>query len=563
MERTCRETGTVFTVSPQDLDFYSKISPVFGAVRCEVPPPTLCPEARMRRRLTFRNERTLYRRRCDRSGREIISVYAPDAPHPVWETPLWYADDWDARDYGREYDPNRPFFEQFAELMKVVPMYSLSQRLVQENSPYTHLVSGNKNCHYIFAASDNEDCFYTTYIQRSRDVADSFFIFDSELCYECIDCYHGYGLRHCQECDHCTDSEHLLGCLGCRECFGCVSLTKAQHCLFNDQLTPAQYAAEVSRIKARPDCEQYLAQRRAELLQSVPRKYYSGINIEDSTGDHLANCRNARDCYDCTSLEDCRYCVWLHRGKDCYDCYAWGLSGELGLENHLVGNNFHRVLFSDECSNDVSNLLYCRGCFSRCDQLFGCIGLKRAKYCILNRQYSREEYERLVPHIIARMAEDGAWGEFFPQSLSPYGYNETVAAEYFPMTETEVRQRGWNWQSAPLPGVYGREAVSWADVPADIQEVSDDLADLVFRCEDSGKNFRFTKAELALYRKLRVPLPRRCFDARYRRRFALRNPRELHHRSCSECGQPLETSYGELRPERICCEGCFRNLCVR
>ena len=199
MERICRETGRRFEVSTQDLDFYRKFSPRFGDITCSIPPPTLCPEARMRRRLCFRNERTLYRRVCDLSGKELISTYSPEAPLPVIETSLWYSDSWEAKDYGRTYDPTRSFFAQFAELMREVPMYALSQRFGSENSPFTNLVSGNKNCHYIFAASNNEDCFYSTYIQRCCDVADSFFIFDSELCYECIDCSHCYRLFYSQE----------------------------------------------------------------------------------------------------------------------------------------------------------------------------------------------------------------------------------------------------------------------------------------------------------------------------------------------------------------------------
>ena len=36
------------------------------------------------------------------------------------------------------------------------------------------------------------------------------------------------------------------------------------------------------------------------------------------------------------------------------------------------------------------------------------------------------------------MMKTGEWGEFFPSSLSPFGYNETVAQEHFPMSREEV-----------------------------------------------------------------------------------------------------------------------------
>ena len=49
----------------------------------------------------------------------------------------------------------------------------------------------------------------------------------------------------------------------------------------------------------------------------------------------------------------------------------------------------------------------------------------------------------------------GEWGEFFPSSLSPFGYNETVASEYFPLSKEEALKQGFNWSDyeAPFPKV--------------------------------------------------------------------------------------------------------------
>jgi hypothetical protein len=81
------------------------------------------------------------------------------------------------------------------------------------------------------------------------------------------------------------------------------------------------------------------------------------------------------------------------------------------------------------------------------ENMFGCCGLKKGKNCILNRAYSAQEYETHCGKIIDHMKSTGEWGEFFPHELSPFGYNETVAQEYFPMTEAQVKEKGWNWYS--------------------------------------------------------------------------------------------------------------------
>ena len=63
--KTCAISGQEFPIYKSDRDFYDKISPVFDGKRFQIPTPTLCPEERQRRRLLFRNERKLYKRKCD------------------------------------------------------------------------------------------------------------------------------------------------------------------------------------------------------------------------------------------------------------------------------------------------------------------------------------------------------------------------------------------------------------------------------------------------------------------------------------------------------------------
>lgn len=66
--------------------------------------------------------------------------------------------------------------------------------------------------------------------------------------------------------------------------------------------------------------------------------------------------------------------------------------------------------------------------------LFGCCGIRHGKNAVLNKNYSQQEYETLCGKIIDHMKSIGEWGEFFPLTLSPFGYNETVAQDYFPVS---------------------------------------------------------------------------------------------------------------------------------
>lgn len=74
-----------------------------------------------------------------------------------------------------------------------------------------------------------------------------------------------------------------------------------------------------------------------------------------------------------------------------------------------------RTLFS-KFSVHLSDAYYCDSCHNS-EYLFGCIGLKRSKYCVLNKQYSKEEYEALVPRIIEHMKKAGEWAYRFLGAL--------------------------------------------------------------------------------------------------------------------------------------------------
>lgn len=122
--KTCTVSGQPFAIYQSDLDFYVKISPTFAGQKFQIPTPTLCPEERQRRRLLFRNERKLYKRKCDATGDTIISIYSPDKPYKVYKQDFWWSDKWDPMEYGREFDFSRTFTEQFGEFMKIVPHQS-------------------------------------------------------------------------------------------------------------------------------------------------------------------------------------------------------------------------------------------------------------------------------------------------------------------------------------------------------------------------------------------------------------------------------------------------------
>jgi hypothetical protein len=133
--KQCKHCNSDFGITNKDLDFYDKVSPVFNGEKFGIPSPTLCPECRQQRRLSFRNERKLYKRKCDATGKNIVSIYSPDKEYKVYSQDFWWSDKWSALDYGRDFDFEKPFFEQIDKMMKEVPRSSVINGL-NENSYY-------------------------------------------------------------------------------------------------------------------------------------------------------------------------------------------------------------------------------------------------------------------------------------------------------------------------------------------------------------------------------------------------------------------------------------------
>jgi hypothetical protein len=97
--KICKKCNSSFDITDKDLIFYNKISPKFGDKKYTIPTPTLCPECIQQRKLTFRNERNLYKRKCDLIKKEIISIYSPNKSYKVYNREDWWSDKWNALDY--------------------------------------------------------------------------------------------------------------------------------------------------------------------------------------------------------------------------------------------------------------------------------------------------------------------------------------------------------------------------------------------------------------------------------------------------------------------------------
>src|SRR3989338_2179416 len=324
--RICQNCKDSFTIDPEDFDFYKKI---------DVPPPTWCPDCRLQRRLLFMNERTFYKRDCDNSGKNVISMF-PASPR--------------------------------------------------------NICSFVKDCYRIFNSDDDTECSYGEFLEQSKSCTDISFSLSCERCYEAINCYKCYGSTHIFDCEECVNVHFSRGLTGCTDCFGCVELKGKKFYFFNQPLTGEEYKKKLAEwnngsYSTRLEIEKKL--KEGALFH--PYKYIIDSRNSNVTGDFIFWSKNVSHGYEIIMTEDSKYCQFMtfpFKTSDSYDFTMW-VGGERIYECLGAGDGQRDVRFCLHSWSQAFNLEYCWYISNtRCDNLFGCVGLRNKQYCILNKQYA-------------------------------------------------------------------------------------------------------------------------------------------------------------------------------
>jgi hypothetical protein len=576
--RNCQNCKQAFAIEPDDFAFYEKI---------KVPPPTWCPECRMIRRFAFRNETHLFRRKDAHDGKEIFSSFPAAAPVVAYETDYWFSDGWDPMGYGKDPDFSRPFLEQFRDLMQAVPLYAKS---VQEmvNSDYCDQAGWLKNCYLCFNAGELENSAYIRSGWGSKDGFDLYESRHSELSYNNYMVDESFRVFFSVNVEDSTDIWFSRNLTGCNNCFGCINLRNKSYCVFNEQYTKEAYKEFVDKFRSGSHAVMSAMQDKAvSFWKKHPLRFTLAIACVNSIGEHIERSKNLKYCYTAHESENLAFTQMVEPTcTDSYDYTNFGWGADRMYEALTSGNEAANVRFAWECWNSVSDIDYSSFCVSS-SNLFGCVGLHKKQYCILNKQYTKEEYFKLREKIIAHMNEmpytdklgrTYRYGEFFPPEFSPFAYNETIAQDFFPLTKAEAEKRGYLWRE-PERREY-KATMKAAELPDDIADVQDDILKAIIACGDCEQPYRIIPMELQFYRRIPLPLPRKCPECRFKDRFKFVNPPKFwpakcqcagktddsklytnqnggHAHGAEHCPNTFETSYAPERQEIIYCEQCY------
>jgi hypothetical protein len=332
---------------------------------------------------------------------------------------------------------------------------------------------------------------------------------------------------------------------------------------------------------------------------TIPHVNLQTYAAENCMWDYVYNSKNAFNCFNVVWVQDCKNLYEWWRCSNVYDS-----SFVYDLEWPVIGSvnvfmNSKNVYFSEYIYDNSFNIFYSFNLKS-CKNCFACVGLVWKEYCIFNRQYKMEDYAVEVERIVKSMMKSPLpplirgteWWEFFPASMSRFGYNETEANEYYPLnretviaSETKQSREHWINEKSSFSGSphFVRDDKSetflhwtifnWSDfiqplpkvdkiipanmLPSKTKDIPDDILNRALKCEETWKPYRINKAELKFYRDNKLSLPRFHYDTRYKHRLLSKNQRILHDRKCDKCSKDIKTTYSPENPEIVYCEACY------
>ncbi len=547
--KKCINCSAQYDVTDQEKSFLKKM---------DLPEPKICPECRSQRRWALRNQSTLYKRKCDFTGKEMVSLYASDSKHKVYAEDIWWSDKWDAMDYGRDFDFSRPFFEQFRELQLDVPRRGMHQDGTNENCEYITFGMGNKNCYLAFACFNCENTYFSFFSLMSKETIDCLLAISGELLYECIHCDKCYKSSYLKNCSSCTECYLMEDCSGCSNCIGCKNVNNKQYYIYNKPATKEEF--EFLKQKLETGGMKKEKEKFDKWKLSVPNRFAHIIASQDSDGDYIYNGKNCHNCFGILiqGAEDSANCQMSGaQAKEMFDCSMAGQGSELIYEMQATSGAYHSA-FVNFCR--FSKFVYYCDCISNCEECFGCVGLSNKKYCILNKQYSKEEYEELKPKIVEHMKKTDEWGENFPLKNSPFPYNDTLAQNYYPLTKNEAEKLGLNWKD-PEDNKTIKQTVK---VDPNIDNVDEKILNAVLCCNKCGKNYKIIPQEYRLYKMLKVSIPDHCPSCRYQERIDQFKISKLYDRECMNagCKNKFKTLYSKESPEIVYCESCYQRIII-
>ena len=525
-----------------------------------VPPPNFCPTCRRIKRQSFMGFAQLFKRKCDAPLHDefMISVFSPECPFPVIDYKYFTFDEFDPFSFGKNYEDLISPLEQLFSLRKVFPMPSFLNRDPScVNSDYSNGGRDSKNCYYTSGCYTVENAWYSNMLVKSKEIMDCRVVKNSDHVYSSLYSDHLYKCYFIYFSSGCTDSMYLFDCRNCTDCFGCVNLRNAKYCIWNQQYTKEDYEEFMNSnsIFSRDFLEQN-KDKFWQLVKSLPLNASRNVSVKNVNGVMNTNSNNLYDVTESSKAENVRHADGALTHQNSMDLlYSGGSNSLYGTIN--IGSQSSNVRFSVSCKYSTNSEFIFNS--NNLDNCFMCFGLQNKSYCILNKQYSPEEYFRIVDEIKYQMIQNGEYNDGLGLEFSAQAYNFSLAQISYPLTEEEIKKMGGYVAKEPESNAGDIKILSKQSLPQTINKVPDDIVKYAIECEITSRPFRITPSELQFYRIMKLPLPTVHPIVRMRKHYEMAPIGKIYLSTCLKCTKSIQSLFDPKENFILYCENCYKS----
>ncbi len=542
--KICVDCEQEFEINSGDLVLYKKVN---------LKLPEQCFECGHKHRFAFSIFGKFRKGVSDLTGKNLITVLPDNPRYPIYKAHEWWSDGWDPMVFGQDYDSSRSFFDQLKELQEKVPRpHQVGENNV--NCDWCDDVWESKNCYLTRSFFKCENVSYGYRVIECKDSSDIVYSFNLQNSYECLGCHNVFDLNFSENCKDCINGYFLFDCRNCQDCFMSWNLRNKQYCIRNKQYSKEEYEKELKN--ARFDSYENIEKLKQEFEDILKNKavHRENLNLKTtaSIGNYMTNCDKCVNTFAWENSQNCRNCIRGLNAKDCIDqTVSWNT--EVSGNNSGV-NGGYEIKYSMGSIGRYSE--YLDICIE-CEYCFSCVGLRKKKYCILNKQYTKEEYEKLKKQIISDMKNRGEYGKFFPYNMSACDYNFSNGMVYFPdVTKEEMVKLGGHWLDEDLSS---QDGIPSLELPDSINDTDSNISSQALICPETHFRFNISSAEYKFHKRKGFALPRNHFDFRVIKKARKTGILKSYPYKCIYCKRDTEAYYPpEWRYKKIACEECYK-----
>jgi hypothetical protein len=256
-----------------------------------------------------------------------------------------------------------------------------------ENSDYCEDVFDVKDCYWCFNGAELQGCSYNTDGYKEVDDVECDNGVRAERCFESTDFAECTDCNYIELCVRCYNLNYCYMCQDTNDCFCCANLNHKSYCIENVQYTKKEYQQKLKELKK--ETPTYILKRLEELKQKFPKvnSYYDDATNSDYA-DYVYFVKDLYYCFDSSNSQSSGFMNLSHYCQNVWDAtYALNCQHSAGISYSSDCYGSYELEKCGRCYNSYY-LYHCNDCHD----CFGCAYLDHKQFCILNVQYTEEEY---------------------------------------------------------------------------------------------------------------------------------------------------------------------------